>query len=73
MSDKKKKRDVDCPDRVLEKVAIGAGATIERDNKSGNVSIVFSTGQKVTAKNNTLLIQEMVMTIAMMLRLGSNS
>ena len=70
MFDKKKKRDADCPDRVLEKIAIGAGATIERDIELGNVSIVFSSGQKITARNNTLLLQKTTMMLAVLLQDG---
>ena len=68
--EKKKKRDPDCPDRILEKIASAVDATIERDMESVTVSIVFATGQKVTARNNTLLLQNMLMTLATLLRLG---
>ena len=70
MFDEKKKRDPGCPDRVLEKVAMGAGATIERDIELGNVSIVFSSGQKITARNNTLLLQKTTMMLAVLLQDG---
>ena len=73
MPDEKKKREPDCPDRVLEKIASAVGATIERDMESVTVSIIFATGQKIAARNNTLLLQNVLMTLATLLRLGVQS
>ena len=70
MPDKKKKKDSGCPDRVLEKIAMGAGATIERDIELGVVSIAFPSGQQITARNNTLLLQKLTMMLAVLLKDG---
>lgn len=71
MSDEKKKKDPGCPDRVLEKIAEAAGAVIERDMELANVSIVFATDQKITARNNTLLLQKMSAVLADLLKNGA--
>ena len=73
MTDLKKTRDHANSDRALLIVAYSTGATIERDTELENVSIVFATGQKIAAKNSTLLLQKIAATLTYFTEDGAQS
>ena len=50
------KRMPGMPDRLIDHIAAESSCTIERDEDLGLISIVFPNGEKLTAKNNTLLL-----------------
>ena len=50
------KRMPGMPDRLIDHIAAESSCTIERDKDLGLISIVFPNGEKLTAKNNTLLL-----------------